>query len=261
MSFYNEQGFDQVSAEAIHRNKLKCVKGPNGEQQRTRYLCQVIDFEEKQGYKGYSMLLHFHVVQGPQDIGMKSAFIGRPQDAKPESRGKELAKIKRNVGAALFALNEQQASSVNGPAIQGALRKGTTPSPMRGRLFYADAIPHKNKEGKDTSFTEFAPYLENGQPVDRPIDASVQADADQTPAHGTQAPAQAPVNVPAFGTPVAPSAPPAPVAPSAPPAPPAPVDHIKRAFAAGWQAHPTSPGWFYLGNAVKSDADIRAGNF
>ncbi len=39
------------------------------------------------------------------------------------------------------------------------------------------------------------------------------------------------------------------------------IDHTARALAAGWQPHPSAPGFLYLGQSVKSDADIKAGNF
>lgn len=73
--------------------------------------------------------------------------------------------------------------------------------------------------------------------------ASQQAEAAPTPAAQTQA------------------APPAPPAPSAPAIPAAPqVDPVEAALAKGWQRHPT-PGWFFLGQVVKSEADIRAGQY
>jgi hypothetical protein len=44
------------------------------------------------------------------------------------------------------------------------------------------------------------------------------------------------------------------------PVPPT-VDHTARAKTLGWLPHPSAPGFHYLGQSVKSDLDIAAGNF
>lgn len=82
-----------------------------------------------------------------------------------------------------------------------------------------------------------------------------QAAHAPAPAAGWPA-AAAPGGWPA-GTPdAAAAAPSIPTPPAAPVAPPAPV---AAAFPpAGWLPHPASPGWFYSGQDVKSEADLRA---
>ena len=69
-----------------------------------------------------------------------------------------------------------------------------------------------------------------------------------------------PTPVPAQATPVVAAPPPVVLAPVAPPAPvqapPAPV--APQWPPQGWTAHPQSPGWFYQGQEVLSEADLRA---
>lgn len=56
-----------------------------------------------------------------------------------------------------------------------------------------------------------------------------------------------------------PAAPAAPVAPpAAPPPAPVQVNPLDAAKAAGWQPHPSSPGWWYLGQEVLSEQDLSA---
>lgn len=83
--------------------------------------------------------------------------------------------------------------------------------------------------------------------------AHAPAPAAGWPAAAAPAPAAAAAGWPA-GTPDA-----LPVAPM-PPAPPAvPVAPVAVEFPpAGWLPHPASPGWFYSGQEVKSEADLRA---
>jgi len=73
--------------------------------------------------------------------------------------------------------------------------------------------------------------------------------------------AAAPAPTPPFAAPVAipDIAPPAP-APVAPPvAPPAPPAPVAATFPPeGWTAHPASPGYYYKGNEVLSEADLKA---
>lgn len=59
------------------------------------------------------------------------------------------------------------------------------------------------------------------------------------------------------GAPAAPSAPAAPAAPSAPAAPAA-HDPMAAAVADGWVKHPTSEGYHYKGQEVKTDAEVAA---
>lgn len=84
------------------------------------------------------------------------------------------------------------------------------------------------------------------------------------PAPAAVAPAPAPAACAAVGAPAQPWAQPAAPAPATvapppaftPPAPPAPA---AEAFPpAGWTAHPTAPGYFYQGQEVLSEADLRA---
>lgn len=245
--FANNTEFDNASAESIHRNKPKPVNG-----QRTRYLAQVIDIEEKNGYKGYSFLIHFRIVEGPTDVGMKFAFVSQPQKVKPEVQKLEYAKIKRAVGA-VFGLSDKEAGSVTGLMIQKALKANGKPSPMRGRLVEIEAYPVLTKKAKEAGKTEPDssgwdpyPHLVNGQPVDRSIDSSVQASNDDEP------------ESPAAAAPE--SSPPPPPAANEPPPPPA-VDHMARALAEGWKPHPSSPGCFYKGQVSKWEKDLKAGAF
>lgn len=70
------------------------------------------------------------------------------------------------------------------------------------------------------------------------------------------APAPVAAAAPVAATPVAA---PVPAAPVAPPVPAAPVAPAAPAFPPeGWLAHPTSPGWFYKGQEVLTEADLRA---
>lgn len=82
----------------------------------------------------------------------------------------------------------------------------------------------------------------------------VQAQPQQAPVPMQLPLQQAPVQA-------APAPSPIPMPPPLPPAAPAPapvaVDPLQAAAAAGWQAHPQSPGWFYLGQEVISEADLR----
>lgn len=79
--------------------------------------------------------------------------------------------------------------------------------------------------------------------------AVVPAGATVMPQAGSPMPGMG-GGMPAAGMP----APPAPPVPSAPPAPSAAI-----AFPpAGWLAHPSAPGYFYSGNEVKSEAELRA---
>lgn len=63
------------------------------------------------------------------------------------------------------------------------------------------------------------------------------------PMPGAAAPPSIPGAAPSF--PSIPTAPSLPVAPTFPPA--------------GWTVHPQSPGWYYKGQEIKSEADLRAG--
>lgn len=69
--------------------------------------------------------------------------------------------------------------------------------------------------------------------------------------------APAPVAAPA--APSVPSVPAAPAVPSAPAVPAAPVPPVEAPFPPeGWTAHPQSPGYFYQGQEVLTEADLRA---
>lgn len=113
-------------------------------------------------------------------------------------------------------------------------------------------------------------YKNINENVGAPTGAAGPAAAPQAPA-GFGAPA-APA-APAAAAPVAPSGwqPPqaaqpwqqggAPAAPAAPPAPPAfnpPAPPTPVFPPEGWTAHPSSPGYFYKGQEVKSEAELRA---
>lgn len=256
MSFYNDNEFDKTSAEHIQRNKPRPVND-----QRTAYLAQVIDVEERNGFKGYSFLIHMHLVEGPQDLGMKFAFLSQPQNVQANARKGEIGKVKRAVGA-LYGLDDKASTSITGEIIKRTLgdkERGVT-SALRGRIVQIVAVPHTNKKGEKVSFFEMLPYLVNGQPVDRPIDSSVQASEESAPppaAQAYQAPAPMPVAAqpaPAVGGMLA-------AAPGAPSAPSAPVDHFARALSSGFQAH--QPGWYFRPGDTKctSEADLRAGRF
>jgi hypothetical protein len=87
-----------------------------------------------------------------------------------------------------------------------------------------------------TAPTPAAPYVAQSVPAQAP-----------TPLPPTVPAPMAPPPVPTMPPP-APTPPPVPVAPPPPPTfPPA-----------GWLAHPSSPGWFYCGQEVLSEADLRA---
>lgn len=88
-------------------------------------------------------------------------------------------------------------------------------------------------------------------PVAPPVGMPSQPWAQPAPV-GMPAPAAAPVAPPVgmpapMGAPVAPAAPVAPVAPVAAPFPPE-----------GWALHPSAPGYYYCGQEVLSEADLRA---
>jgi hypothetical protein len=87
----------------------------------------------------------------------------------------------------------------------------------------------------------------------RPIEGATTGAPAGAPA-GNEAPAWA-NNAAAQPAATAPATP----AVTAPPATPAPtLSGLDAAHADGWIAHPTSPGWHYKGQEVKSDADVAA---
>lgn len=101
---------------------------------------------------------------------------------------------------------------------------------------YSEVKELKNMDGTKPGLTSGTPVATSSNPFASPV------------ATGAPVPAAAPT----FGPPVAvATAPPAPVAVSAPP--PAPI-----AFPpADWTPHPDAPGYFYKGQEVLSEADLR----
>lgn len=81
---------------------------------------------------------------------------------------------------------------------------------------------------------------------------SIAAAAPANPAFSTQAAVPVQAVPPAPGA-VAAYVPPAPVVAAAPPPPPPPTFPP-----AGWAPHPSAPGYFYMGQEVLSEADLRA---
>lgn len=110
----------------------------------------------------------------------------------------------------------------------------------------------KKDEGYEPS-NEIRSYKNINEEVDMSTAAPTAAKAFTPPATNpgfvppiAAAPATtwSPAAVPAVVAPAVPMAPAVPAAPTFPPQ--------------GWTAHPTSPGWFYMGQQVLSEADLRA---
>lgn len=81
----------------------------------------------------------------------------------------------------------------------------------------------------------------------------------QLPPQPAPAPAPAPAPVMTAPAPAPVMAAPTPLPLPLPPAPPAPAPVAPAAFPPpGWTAHPTAPGYFYAGQEVLSEADLRA---
>lgn len=205
-------------------------------------LCKYDGFDEKNGFKGLALIWRFEVLEG-EHAGKKFAHVFKPGSLKPDSKHFVFAELKRCVGA-IYGLDAQGASAVNDQAIKGTCAPGA----FVGRVVRVRATAFESN-GKTVTKNDYLPHLVNGQPVDVPHTAAA-------------APVPAPAAAPAYTPPAAAFAPPAPpVAAPVPPPAPAPIDHKTRALAAGWQPHPTAPGYFYLGQLVKTEAEIVAGQF
>ena len=153
------------------------------------------------------------------------------------------------IGAAQFSalchavgvLNVQDTQQLHGIAFNGQVKveKGTAKNPN-------DPNSEKYPDRNDISSFKH---------INEPLPASAAAPA-------AAAPSAAPANP--FAKPPAAAKPPAPaVAPPSFPAPPVvpavPAAPVAAAFPPeGWIAHPSAPGFFYKGQDVKSEADLRA---
>lgn len=93
-----------------------------------------------------------------------------------------------------------------------------------------------------------------------PAPAVAPAVAGAPPPWTQPLPAAAPAAIPVAGAPPpwAQPAAVAPIAPVAPVAPPPPVAPVAQFPPAGWLAHPAAPGYFYKGQEVQSEAQLRA---
>lgn len=113
------------------------------------------------------------------------------------------------------------------------------------------ALEHTPRAGGVAGAPQGVPVWAAGGAPQPPQAAPMAAPATTPPGTPPALSAQ-PWAQPQAGTPVAPAAPAVPVAPTAP------VDPLAAALADGWTAHPTSPGWYYRGQDVKLESDVRA---
>ncbi len=252
------------------------------------YVVQVYDVKEHPGQTGGTFwIAEFVVLQsdnaahpvntpGSECIRLDSKF---PQTA--------LGDVKACV-AALMGLNPKDQATVDAqitPQVVGAVTH-TKPTPVAGHIvglnvFSKNPGPRSQPGAQPFNRYRWAPMLENGAPMRRPLPQGftppttqaapppAQPPQGQWSPQGAPAPQGPPQGAPAPWSPPQAAPPPAqaPVfppggfqfgggAPAQPPAPPAAPPPPAAFPPPGWTPHPT-PGWFYKGQTVVSEADLR----
>ena len=194
------------------------------------YICVVKDLREKSGHKGEGFWADFAVESGgTSPKGFEFSWGIYPKNARGQGgltqeqvEAKELGKIV-SVLAAVVGCETKDLK----PVADLVLEKATArPCPYAGRRVVIEVVAHKNGKGETTAFYRPHALLD-----------------------GTQQPLPLPLPEASAAAPLAPPAP----LPSLPVPPPAVFPPP------GWTAYPGHPGFFYCGQEVKSEADLRSG--
>jgi hypothetical protein len=189
------------------------------------HIVQILDIYEATGYKGYRFQIDFRVLESGHPctpVGFEHCFMSQPQKVDEDKQHLEFGKIKRQVGAAM-GFDAKASGALKGPDIKKACRGTEKHSNLRGRLVRLKVNegtkPMKSNPERKSVFYEMVPYLEGGNVVVREVEAS-GIDAPATTTSSTS-------NVLPFPPP-------------------------------GWAAHPTAPGFYYCGQEVLNEQQLRA---
>jgi hypothetical protein len=200
-----------------------------------RHSCKVVALKEHVGNYGHGFFLEFEVVDGPSPVGKRGTLMIYPENAtgqradgsqaipRAQAVRRERGRVRETV-AAVMGYTAEQASFITNEIYQAVVTtpERPVPSPMIGRLVDIDAF--LTKSGK---------VAYNALP-NATVTASIEIPA--TPA-AVSMPAPTPAAAP-------PAVPAAPVAPSFPPY--------------GWKQHPTNPAYYYCGQEVLTEEQLRA---
>lgn len=106
--------------------------------------------------------LEFTVVKGPSGAGFRSDGAYFPNEARAAGRmtaemakERELGKIQVAI-AAVAGLPRARANEIDDDRYTAAIERPV--SPLRGRQFVVDAVPHVNQKGETTVYYDYLPF-------------------------------------------------------------------------------------------------------
>lgn len=185
------------------------------------HVCRVLDVRENKGFKGKGFFIDFEVVSGPTTPAFRAAYIVFPDNAQGTARMPVERARKLELGKIKVAM----------AACFGWEAKGAE---LITNKVYNDSIARPVSPLKGRLITVHAIPHTNKQ-------GKTTVFYEVTPHTEGQAPAEAPAP---STTPSVPTTPELPPAPTFPPA--------------GWVVHPQNPAFFYKGQEVLSEVDLRA---
>jgi len=255
--------FDGIGNAAIGQGGTYLKSGHN-------YLLEIVKCFMKQGRKGDVFFIAEFMVHESDDLSIPPGFTAS-WTANFSQHDAALGNVLWLLGAAngIDVRDEARLKSEITTAV--AEFAVSAQNPLKGRMVEVETHEIKTRAGSPFTKHMWKPTTRTGSDAIRKAAAAAAASPQQlsgfSPPAAPPAPAAFPPpgwTAPAFPPPgwtahpanmgapppVAPPAPPAPMA-APPPPPPAPFPPP------GWAAHPASPGWFYKGQEVLTEADLR----